>query len=131
MYEIDSNKYHVSCLQYHIAFFTNNYIVLEKEEIDFIKSYFRNASTRHEFKIVGMEIHGYSVRLVINCKTTHYIPNLMKALKGGTARFLYKEFPETKIKKGGSLWDQRYFISTDNRLLDNLVQDYKDEKSLS
>ena len=55
----------------------------------------------------------------------------MKALKGGTARFLYKEFPETKIKKGGSLWDQRYFISTDNRLLDNLVQDYKDEKSLS
>jgi putative transposase len=131
MYEIDSNKYHVSCLQYHITFFTNNYIVLEKEEIDFIKSYFRNVSTRHEFKIVGMEIHGYSVRLVINCKTTHYIPNLMKALKGGTARFLYKEFPETKIKKGGSLWDQRYFIATDNRLLDNLVQDYKDVKSLS
>jgi putative transposase len=121
-----SNKYHVSCLQYHIIFFTNKYKVLEGEEIDFIKSYFRNVSNRHEFKIVGMEIQGYIVKLVINCKTTHYIPNLMKALKGGSARFLYKKFPETKKQKGGSLWDQRYFISTDNQQLDNLIQNYKE-----
>jgi putative transposase len=116
----------VSCLQYHITFFTNNYILLEKKEIDFIKSYFKSVSTRHEFKIVGMEIQGFSVKLVINCKTTHYIPNIMKALKGGSARFLYKQFPETKVKNGGSLWDQKYYIATDNQQLDNLVQDYKD-----
>ena len=114
MPEIHSNKYHVSCLQYHITLFTNNYIVLEDDEIDFIKSYFRNVSTRHEFKIVGMKIQGCRVKLVINCKTTHYIPNLMKALKGGSARFLYKEYPQKKIKKGESLWDQKYFISTDD-----------------
>jgi putative transposase len=126
MYEIHSNKYHVSCLQYHITFFTNNYILLEKKEIDFIKSYFKSVSTRHEFKIVGMEIQGFSVKLVINCKTTHYIPNIMKALKGGSARFLYKQFPETKVKNGGSLWDQKYYIATDNQQLDNLVQDYQD-----
>ncbi|MGZ7135533.1 MAG: IS200/IS605 family transposase [Methanobacterium sp.] len=126
MYEMYSNKYHVSCLQYHIVFFTNNYILLKEEEINFIKSYFKNVSTRHEFKIVEMEIQGYSVKLVINCKTTHYIPNIMKALKGGSARFLYKEFPETKTKNGGSLWDQKYFISTDNQQLVNLVQDYKE-----
>lgn len=125
MYEIYSNKYHVSCLQYHIIFFTNNYIVLEEEEIDFIKSYFRNVSTRYEFKIVGMEIQGYTAKLVINCKTTHYIPNIMKALKGGSARFLYKDFPKTKIKKGGSLWDQKYYISTNEKQLDTLIQDYK------
>jgi putative transposase len=126
MYEIHSNKYHVSCLQYHITFFTNNYILLEKKEIDFIKSYFKSVSTRHEFKIVGMEIQGFSVKLVINCKTTHYIPNIMKALKGGSARFLYKQFPETKVKNSGSLWDQKYYIATDNQQLDNLVQDYQD-----
>lgn len=126
MYEIHSNKYHVSCLQYHITFFTNNDILLEKEEIDFIKTYFRNVSTRHEFKIEGMEIQGFSVKLVINCKTTHYIPNIMKALKGGSARFLYKQFPETKAKNGGRLWDQKYYIATDNQQLDNLVHDYKE-----
>lgn len=121
-----SNKYHVSCLQYHIVFFTNNYILLKEEEINFIKSYFKNVSTRHEFKIVEMEIQGYSVKLVINCKTTHYIPNIMKALKGGSARFLYKEFPESKTKNGGSLWDQKYFISTDEKQLDNLIKEYKE-----
>ena len=88
--------------------------MLEDDEIDFIKSYFRNVSTRHEFKIVGMKIQGCRVKLVINCKTTHYIPNLMKALKDGSARFLYKEYPQKKIKKGESLWDQKYFISTDD-----------------
>ena len=116
----------MSCLQYHITFFTNNYMVLKDEEIDFIESYFRKVSTRHEFTIVGMEIQGCSVKLVINCKTTHYIPNLMKALKGGSARFLYKEYPESKKHKGDSLWDQKYFISTDNQQLNNLIQNYKE-----
>ena len=126
MNEIHLNKYHVSCLQYHIVFFTNNDIMLEKEEIDFIKSYFKNVSLRHEFKIVGMDIQGYSVTLIINCKTTHYIPNIMKALKGGSARFLYKQFPESKVKIGGNLWNQKYYIATDTRQLNTMVQDYKE-----
>ncbi|MDR4950459.1 IS200/IS605 family transposase [Neobacillus cucumis] len=124
MYDIHSNKYHVSCLQYHITFYTYNDIPLEKKEIDFIKSYFKIVSSRHEFKIVGIEIQGFSVTLVINCKTTHYIPNIMKALKGGSARFLYKKFPEAKEKSGGNLWAQKYYIATDNRQLDIMVKDY-------
>lgn len=51
---------------------------------------------------------------------------LMKSLKGGMARFLYQQFPEAKVKNGGSLWDQKYYIVTDNQQLDNLVLDYKD-----
>ena len=100
---------------------------LKSEEIDFIKTYFNNVSIRHEFKIVGMEIQERSVKLVINCKTTHYIPNMIKALKGGSARFLYKKFPKTKLKNGGSLWDQKYYISTDNQQLNNLIKDYKEK----
>lgn len=124
---IHTNKYHVSFLQYHIIFFTNGNISLKSEEIDFIKTYFNNVSTRHEFKIVGMEIQERSVKLVINCKTTHYIPNMIKALKGGSARFLYKKFPKTKLKNGSSLWDQKYYISTDSQQLNNLIKDYKEK----
>ncbi|MCQ6281817.1 IS200/IS605 family transposase [Bacillus sp. EB600] len=123
---IHSNKYHVSFLQYHIIFFTNGNIYLKSEEINFIKTYFNNVSTRHEFKIVEMEIQERSVKLVINCRTTHYIPNMIKALKGGSARFLYKKFPKTKLKNGGSLWDQKYYISTDDQQLDNLIKDDKE-----
>jgi putative transposase len=124
---IHSNKYHVSFLQYHITFYTNSDISLENEEIAFIKSYFLNVSTRHEFKIVGMDIKERSVKLVINCKTTHFIPNIIKALKGGSARFLYKEFPKTKLKNGGSLWNQKYYISTDDQQLHNLIKGYKEK----
>jgi putative transposase len=126
MYGIHSNKYHVSFLQYHITFFTNGDISLKNEEKDFIKTYFKNVSTRHEFKIVRMEIQERSAKLVINCRTTHYIPNIIKALKGGSARFLYKEFPQTKLKNGGSLWDQKYYISSEDKLLEKMIKDYKD-----
>ena len=125
MSDIYSNKYHVSCLQYHIIFFTNNFL-LNEEEVNFIRSYFKNVSNRYEFKILEMEMKGYRVKLLINCKTTHYIPNIMKALKGGSARFLFKEFPESKLKNGSSLWDQKYFISTDEKQLDNLIKKYKE-----
>ncbi|MFY0762184.1 transposase [Metabacillus dongyingensis] len=94
--EIYSNKYNDSFLQYHIAFFTKN--TLKLHEINFIKNYLKSVSLRHEFKIMKLEFGVNNVRLIINCKTTHYIPNLIKALKGGSARFLYKEFPDSKTE---------------------------------
>lgn len=127
MYEIHSNKYHVSSLQYHITFFTKNDRSLESEEETFIKNYFQTVSTRHEFKILKIDIQKCEVKLIINCKTTHYIPNIVKALKGGSARFLYKEFPDLKLKHGNSLWDQRYFITTEDNRLDMMVREYRHE----
>ncbi|WP_373889983.1 transposase [Neobacillus cucumis] len=106
-------------MQYHIAFFTKN--TLKLHEINFIKNYFNNVSINHEFKIMKMEFGFNNVRLTINCQTTHNIPNLIKALKGGSARFLYKEFPDSKIEHGSSLWDSKYYISTDEMQLDNMI----------
>ncbi|MFD4931886.1 transposase [Peribacillus butanolivorans] len=60
---------------------------MQDEEKPFIKKYFQSVSTRHEFKIVEMDIRVCRVNLIIHCKTTHNIPNIMKALKGGSARF--------------------------------------------
>ncbi|MGW6298488.1 IS200/IS605 family transposase [Peribacillus butanolivorans] len=120
------NKYHVSFLQYHITFFTQHFRSLQDEEKTFIKKYFQSVSTRHEFKILEMDIRECRVNLIIHCKTTHYIPNIMKALKGGSARFLYKAFPETKLNYKGSLWEQKYFIATEDTQLDKMVQRYRD-----
>ncbi|MFE4353674.1 IS200/IS605 family transposase [Peribacillus butanolivorans] len=120
------NKYHVSFLQYHITFFTKHFRSLQDEEKTFIKKYFQSVSTRQEFKILEMDIRECRVNLIIHCKTTHYIPNIMKALKGGSARFLYKAFPETKLNYKGSLWEQKYFIATEDTQLDKMVQRYRD-----
>ncbi|WP_205182016.1 transposase [Neobacillus cucumis] len=79
----------------------------------------------HEFKILKLEFGKNSVRLIINCQTTDSIPNLIKALKGGSARFLYKEFPDSKVEHGSSLWDPKYIISTDEIQFDKMIQNYK------
>jgi putative transposase len=122
---VNSNKYHQSFLQYHIAFFTKNNIPFETKEINFIRNYFKNVSLSHEFKIMGMEFDMNSVILTIDCQTTHYIPNLIKAFKGGSARFLYKEFPDSKITHGSSLWDTRYIISTENERFEQMIKQYR------
>ncbi|MFD0827592.1 IS200/IS605 family transposase [Neobacillus sp. M.A.Huq-85] len=120
------NNRHKCFLQYHIAFFTKNNKSLKLHEFDFIKNYFNSVSHTHEFKIIKLEFGLNNVRLLINCKTSHYIPNIIKALKGGSARFLYKEFPDSKINHGGSLWESQYIISTDNELFKQMIQNYKD-----
>ncbi|WP_241665082.1 transposase [Peribacillus simplex] len=116
------NKYHVSFLHYHITFFTKHFRSLKDEEKTFIKKYFQSVSSHHEFKIVEMDIRECRVNLTIHCKTTHYIPKIMKALKGEAARFLYKAFSETKLNDKGSPSDQKYFIATEGTQLDKLVQ---------
>lgn len=128
MNEVHSNKYHMCFLQYHIMFYTNKDILLQNKEKEFIKGYFQNVSVRHEFRIVELGIQDCSVKMTINCKTTHYIPSIMKALKGGSARFLYKEFPDSKLKNGDILWDQKYFIATEDKQLDKMIQRYMDER---
>ncbi|MBT2730448.1 IS200/IS605 family transposase [Bacillus sp. ISL-75] len=125
MTEIYSNKYHDCFLQYHIAFFTSNHIELETKEIDFIKHYFNSVAIRHEFKILAMEFDQNSVKLIINCQTTHFIPNIIKALKGGSARFLYKEYPASKTKHTNRLWDPKYIISTEEKQLDKMIHNYR------
>jgi putative transposase len=109
-------------------FFTDKNIVLHEEEILFIRDYFQSVSERHDFQIMEIDIQKCSVKLNVSCKTTHYIPNIMKALKGGSARFLYKEFPDSKQKNGNSLWDQKYFIATENEQLEKMFQDYIKER---
>lgn len=56
---------------------------------------------------------GDHVHILINCTPQHYIPDVAKALKGNSARFLFKDFPHLKKKLwGGHLCNPSYFVST-------------------
>lgn len=125
MDKLYKNKYHQCFLQYYIAFFTKSDFPLVDQEVQFVKNYFKSVSLRHGFKIVQMEFDNRSVVLTINCQTSHFIPNLIKALKGGSARFLYKEFPDSKINHGSSLWDNKYIISTEIKEFEQMIQNHR------
>ena len=54
------------------------------------------------------------IHLLIDCSPQHYIPNIIKALKGVSARLLFKQYGDTLKKQlyGGHLWSPSYFVST-------------------
>ena len=60
-----------------------------------------------------------------DCTPQHYIPDILKALKGNTARFLFKEFPGLKKKLWGvHLWNPSYFVASAGENTEEAVKKY-------
>ena len=94
-----------------------------------LKGILSEQSEVHDFEIVTMETDSEHVHLLIECSPQHYIPNMMKALKGNLARFLFKEFPELKKTLwGGNLWNPSYFICTVSDQTEDMIKKYISEQ---
>ena len=78
-------------------------------------------------KFIISEINGDldHIYLLTECSPQHYIPDIIKALKGVSARLLMKEFPQLKSKLwGGHLWNPSYFIATVNENTEEQIRNY-------
>lgn len=65
------------------------------------------------------------IHMLIDCSPQHYIPNIVKALKGVSARLLFKEQPEIKsMLWGGHLWNPSYFVATVSENTEEQIRDY-------
>lgn len=62
---------------------------------------------------------------LIECSPQHYIRDIMKALKGVSARLIMKEFPSIKSKLwGGHLWNTSYFIANACENTEEQIRNY-------
>ena len=60
-----------------------------------------------------METDKDHIHLLISMKPQHYIPSVVKTLKGQSARQLFKLHPEMKQYLWvGHMWNPSYFIAT-------------------
>jgi putative transposase len=90
-----------------------------------LKEMLHHIADVNDFSIVTMETDQDHIHLLIDCSPQHYIPNIMKAMKGNTARFLFKEFPHLKNKRwGGHLWNPSYFVATISENIQQQVLEY-------
>ena len=66
------------------------------------------------------------VHLLIDCSPQNYIPSMLKALKGVSARLLMKQYGNELRKHlwGGHLWNPSYFIATVSENTEQQVRDY-------
>ena len=66
------------------------------------------------------------IHLLVNCSPQHYIPDMIKALKGVSARLLMKEYEEELKKKlwGRHLWNPSYFVATVSENTEEQIRKY-------
>lgn len=128
--KIKKGRGYVYGIQYHIVWCVKYRKPLLEGQLEArLKEILYEQATVHQFDIVEMETDKDHIHMLIECSPQHYIPNILKALKGNSARFLFKEFPELKEKLwGGHLWNPSYFVCTISDRTEEQIKKYIQEQ---
>jgi len=113
--EVKSGRGYVYTIQYHIVWCVKYRHKILRGNIDTrLFEILQKISDDNNFSIIEINSDLDHVHLLIDCSPQHYIPDMIKALKGVSARLLMKEFGTDLKKKlwGGHLWNPSYFIAT-------------------
>jgi len=122
---------YVYSLQYHIVFCTKHRKNILKDGIDTeIKEYLQKMSEEYEFTIVAMEVMPDHIHMLVDCKPQFFPSDMVKILKGNTARWLFMNHPELKKELwGGHLWNPSYcIVSVSERSFDMVKQYIENQK---
>ena len=106
---------YVYALQYHIVWCVKYRRKVLTPEIEFrLREILYKIASDNQFEISEMNMDKDHVHLLLSCSPQHYIPDMIKALKGVSARLLMKEFGDSLRQQlwGGHLWNPSYFIAT-------------------
>lgn len=117
---------YVYSIQYHIVWCTKyrRKIILNNAEKR-LKELILSISKENNITIETMETDKDHIHLLIECTPQHYIPDMIKALKGVSARLLLKEIPDIKKQLwGGHLWNPSYFIATVSENTEEQIRKY-------
>lgn len=103
-----SLKYHIVwCVKYRQEILFGN---LKEDLIEILK----NIAKDNDFEIIELNINKDHVHMFVGLSPQHYIPNIMKALKGVSARLIFKKYKDDLKDKlwSKNLWNSNYFIFT-------------------
>lgn len=115
-----SIQYHlVWCVKYRRKILT---IEIEKDLIEILNKIAKD----NNFEILECNGDLDHIHLLINCSPQHYIPDMIKALKGVSARLLMKKYGEyiNEMLWGGHLWNPSYFIATVSENTEKQIREY-------
>lgn len=126
MAEIKHGRGYVYSIQYHIVWCVKYRHKVLIDDIDTrLKEMLYQIATENGFTISEIESDCDHVHLLIDCTPQDSIPNIIKALKGVSARLLFKEFPQLKKKLwGGHLWNPSYFVATVSEHTETQIRQY-------
>ena len=125
--QVHHGRGYIYSLQYHIVWCVKYRRKVITEQIE--KSLFEiltKIAQDNNFSILEYNTDKDRVHLLIDCSPQNYIPNMLKALKGVSARLLMKQYGNELRKQlwGGHLWNPSYFIATVSENTEQQVRDY-------
>jgi putative transposase len=126
MSEVKRGRGYVYSIQYHIVWCVKYRHKVLTGDIDTkLKEILLQIATDNGFKISEIETDCDHIHLLIDCTPQQSIPTMIKALKGVSARLLFKEFPNLKNKLwGGHLWNPSYFVATVSENTEQQIRQY-------
>lgn len=115
MLQVTYGRGYVYSIQYHIVWCVKyRHKVLTPKIEKRLYEILNKIAEDNSFQILEYNGDLDHIHLLINCSPQHYIPDMIKALKGVSARLLMKEYGEELKKKlwGEHLWNPSYFVAT-------------------
>ena len=126
MTEVYHGRGYVYSIEYHIVWCVKYRKPILKGNIEvYLKEILLNIAEEHNFKIEEMETDKDHIHILISCKSQHYIPDMVKALKGVSARKIFSKFPWIKQSLwDGHLWNPSYFVATVSENTEEQIRKY-------
>ncbi len=121
---------YVYSLQYHIVWCTKyrKKVLLDGVDNE-IKDYLNDLAKEYSFSIMAMEVMPDHIHILVDCKPQFFPSDMIKILKGNTARWLFMKHPELKKQLwGGHLWNPSYCIVTVSDRSYDQVKQYIDSQ---
>lgn len=125
--EVTHGRGYVYSIQYHIVWCVKyRYKIITEQIENRLIEILTKIADDNGFQILECNTDKDYIHLLVNCSPQHYIPDMIKALKGVSARLLMKEFGEELKRKlwGGHLWNPSYFVATVSENTEEQIRKY-------
>ena len=125
--EVTYGRGYVYSIQYHIVWCVKyRHKILTPKIEKRLYEILNKIAEDNNFQILECNGDLDHIHLLINCSPQHYIPDMIKALKGVSARLLMREYEEELKKKlwGGHLWNPSYFVATVSENTEEQIRKY-------
>ena len=124
---ISKGRGYVYSIQYHVVWCVKyRHEVLEGKIKESLHNILLGVAGGNGFKVAEFNCDKDHVHLLLDCKPQHYIPDMIKGLKGVSGRLLMKEYGNELRSKlwGGHLWSPSYFVATVSENTEEQIREY-------
>lgn len=117
-------------IQYHFVWCTAFRESILKGDIESeLENIVLQIANELEFTVTELEIVPDHIHILVDCSPQHFIPTIIKILKGTTARKLFVKYPEMKQQISSKhLWSASYFVCTTSEKTEEQMNEYLEKQ---